>query len=133
MEITIPVICIDTVICSLFCDAIRFWQKQQRNISQSVEMTMTICHHLHSGWRECSIGNTSKALQDTLESRQSTKHSKPNVFTLAFRESTRGRRLCARDAAGTIDAYNLPAGSPVSVSHIFVLLMYCNDTELQYR
>ena len=54
-----------------------------------------------------------------------------NAFTL--NQSVRGRKLRALDYGVDNDRYEIPVDCPVSVSHIFSLLMYCNDTDLQYR
>ena len=48
-------------------------------------------------------------------------------------QSAKARALFAEDSYGTTTNKEIPAHSPLSVSHIFVMLMYCNDTELQYR
>ena len=53
------------------------------------------------------------------------------AFTL--RQSRKGRELKAMDLGGDNDWYEIPVNCPVSVAHIFSLLMYCNDTDLQYK
>ena len=54
-----------------------------------------------------------------------------NAFTL--KQSVRGRKLMSPDRGATNCDYQVPVNSPVSVAHIFSLLMYCNDTDLQYK
>ena len=50
-----------------------------------------------------------------------------------LRKSVKGRELRAMDVGGDNERYEVPVDCPLSVSHIFVLLMYCNDTDLQYK
>ena len=45
----------------------------------------------------------------------------------------KGRSLKAMDNRDWNSRLEIPPHSPVSISHIFVLLMYCNYTELQYQ
>ena len=50
-----------------------------------------------------------------------------------YQQSTRGRGFRASDLIDPNKQYEIPPNSPLSVSHIFVLLMYCNLTDLQYK
>lgn len=56
-----------------------------------------------------------------------------NTLELArtLRRTDKGRNLNAVNLGRTNSDYEIPAFSPISVSHIFVLLMYCNFTALQ--
>ena len=50
-----------------------------------------------------------------------------------LRQSKKGRSLKAMNLGVTNDGHEIPAHLPLSVSHIVVLLMYCNETDLQYK
>ena len=50
-----------------------------------------------------------------------------------FRQCDKGRSFKAKYHGGDNDRYEVRAASPLSVSYIFVLLMYCNLTDLQYK
>merc|ERR550525_2232957 len=50
-----------------------------------------------------------------------------------FSNTKMGRSIKAMDGGGTNKIYNIPSNLPFSASHIFVLLMYCNETILQYK
>ena len=52
---------------------------------------------------------------------------------VAFSRSGKGRRQSANSLWGDNQVFEVFRGSPLSVSHIFVVLMYCNDTKLQYN
>ena len=47
-----------------------------------------------------------------------------------FKESSMGKRLKAKHGEGM--GFGIPDGLIISISHIFVLLTYCNNTKLQY-
>merc|ERR1719242_287574 len=48
-------------------------------------------------------------------------------------KTIKGRTLRASDRGATNNHYEVPPKCPLSVSHIVVLLMYCNNTKLQYE
>merc|ERR550525_117079 len=48
-------------------------------------------------------------------------------------QSIKGRTLRASDDGLDNERYEVPSECPLSVSHIIVLLMYCNNTKLQYE
>merc|ERR550525_2156325 len=48
-------------------------------------------------------------------------------------QSIKGRTLRASDVGGDNNKFEVPSECPLSVSHIIVLLMYCNNTKLQYE
>ena len=50
-----------------------------------------------------------------------------------LRRTNKGRSLIAVDRSDYNRCYELPSASPLSISHIFVLLMYCKYTVLQYK
>ena len=54
-----------------------------------------------------------------------------SAFTL--QQTTKGRQLTANYRYDDNEIYEVIRDSPLSVSHIFCLLMYCNLTDLQYR
>lgn len=58
-----------------------------------------------------------------------------NLLTkaLLYRESQKGRSIQASQGAVDNNKYDIPHRLPLSVSHIVVLLMYCNYTELQNK
>ena len=51
----------------------------------------------------------------------------------SFRNCAKGRAFKAMDHGGYNYAYGVRKNSPLSVRYIFVLLMYCNLTDLQYK
>ena len=50
-----------------------------------------------------------------------------------FRDCSKGRAFRALNGGSWNVSYEVPVDSPLSVCHIFVLLMYCNLTDLQYK
>merc|ERR550525_1723063 len=50
-----------------------------------------------------------------------------------FSNTKMGRSIKAMNRGGSNKHYNIPSNLPLSASHIFVLLMYCNETILQYK
>ena len=52
---------------------------------------------------------------------------------MLLKKSKKGRTIKARNFAGSNYEKGIPPGLPLTVSHIVVLLMYCNDTQLQYK
>ena len=50
-----------------------------------------------------------------------------------LRQSKKGRSLKATNQGVDNDKLEIPSNLPLSVSHIIVLLLYCNETELQYK
>ena len=50
-----------------------------------------------------------------------------------LRQSKKGRTLKATNQGGSNEKHEIPVNLPLSVSHIVVLLMYCNETDLQYK
>ena len=50
-----------------------------------------------------------------------------------FRQCAKGRSFKAKNHGGDNKRYDVRVASPLSVSYIFVLLMYCNLTDLQYK
>ena len=54
-----------------------------------------------------------------------------SAFTL--RQTNKGKTLSAMHRHANNHFYEVPAHSPLSVSHIFVLLMHCNLTDLQCK
>ena len=54
------------------------------------------------------------------------------VEAVILSQSKKARSLKAVDRGDDNKIYEMPIDSPLSVSHIFVLLMYCNHTNLQY-
>ena len=50
-----------------------------------------------------------------------------------FRESAKGRAFKARNGGNRNNEFEVAVDFPLSVCYIFVLLMYCNLTDLQYK
>ena len=50
-----------------------------------------------------------------------------------LRQSKKGRTIKAMDGGLANRQFEIPPKLPLSVSHIVVLLMYCNETDLQYK
>lgn len=52
---------------------------------------------------------------------------------LLFQQSERARSIEAMNRDADNGRYNIPPNLPLSVSHVFCLLLYCNHTELQFN
>ena len=52
---------------------------------------------------------------------------------MLLKKSKKGRTIKAGNFGLSNDQKKIPPGLPLTVSHIVVLLMYCNDTKLQYK
>ena len=50
-----------------------------------------------------------------------------------LKQSKKGRSIKAMNNGGLNQEFEIPVNLPLTVSHIVVLLMYCNDTKLQYK
>ena len=59
--------------------------------------------------------------------------SKTIFEAMMLMKTIKGRTLRAIDGGGANEWYEVPPKCPLSVSHIVVLLMYCNNTKLQYE
>ena len=55
--------------------------------------------------------------------------NKSYIYTI----SLKGKRFKARNKGGGNNKYEMPVNLPISISHIFVVIMYCNFNDLQYH
>ena len=80
----------------------------------------------HDSFKEECLNNRIYAM--TLE-----QFSRSLLNALSLHQTTKARKMVALNRYGWNTQHDVLVSSPLSVSHIFALLMYCNLTDLQYR
>ena len=96
-------------------------------------------HHHHCRNRRGYVGTPKyrslkeECLQNTIHSMTIQQFARIMFSAFMYRQSTNGRKLKANDLGAGNQMCEVPVNIPLSVSHIFVLLMYCNLTDLQYK
>ena len=94
----------------------KFWEKQPGYVSTSNYSSLK---------EEC--------LQNQIYSMSMDQFLRMLFDAFTFSKSSKARKLSAKLRWGDNLIYEVPKQLPLSVTHIFVVLMYCNDTKLQYN
>ena len=91
----------------------------------------------YTDWNNYNVAKHSnlkdECINNKIHSISLDRFAKMLAKAVLLRQSDKGRSLKARNAGGTNNKCEIPVDLPLSVSHIVVLLMYCNETELQYK